>query len=538
MVSYLFHIWRKKRYEVILSILAVFVFFIYSYFSFSSFHKYSSPDETANHFFTQQFIKTGQFKVSEPLNVSLENIIRPRSFGVSGQYLVPVSFLGLPLLYGLPGKIFGGGVIYFIGPLLASLSVFFFYLLIKKIFPEKIAFYAALILFLQPVFVFYAMRPFWHNGLFISLIVMAGYFLVNLLVSKRWYDYFFFGLIFGLALTVRTSEIIWLLPTVILVLVLNLKKIKYVYILYTLLGLIVFLAPFFYYQGQTYGHVIASGYTANIFETEGNPGSTAILSGLLGKLLPFGFEPKAFFTNFFNYSFKLEFPWYALAFLGLIFFFRKYFSQKDNNRVFFYYLWFLGASIWLMIYYGSFVFYEYLDKSAVLLGISYARYWLPLYVFCLPLTLIFLNYLSTKIWPNRSKFLFGLLFTALIIISLFQITLDPYYGIKTVKQEFLSSAQEKLNFVLKNTPENAIIIAGANDKLYWPDRRVVGYNGDQVTDQVLRNLPVLYDQAPVYYEEILSGEVGRLNSHLKENGLIFSRISPNNDFYKLSPLND
>jgi len=530
--------WRERSYALSLLILAVFAFFIYSFFSFLSLHKFSSPDETANHFFTQQFIKTSQFKVAEPLNASVENIIHPRSFGVSGQSLVPVSFLGLPLFYGFLGKIFGDWIIYFIGPLFASLAVFFFYLLLKKIFSEKVAFYSALLLFLQPIFVFYAMRPFWHNGFFISLVIIAGYFLVNLLRSKKWHSYLLFGLILGLALSVRTSEIIWLLPTVILVLVLNVKKIKYVNLLYTLLGLIVFLAPFFYYQNQTYGHALASGYTTSIFDSGIAGGNTAMLTSLLGKLLPFGFQPKAFFTNFFNYSFKLEFPWFGLAFFALLIFFKKYFSQKWTNRVFFYYLWFLGLSIWLMIYYGSFVFYEYLDKSAVLLGISYARYWLPLYVFCLPLTLIFLKFILSKIWPKRLKLLFGLFFAVLVIISLFQIILDPYYGLKTVKQEFLTQAQEKLNFVLKNTPENAIIIAGANDKLYWPDRKVVGFTGDQVPDQVLRNLPILYGQAPVYYEEILAGEAGRLNTHLKENGLVFGKISPNRDFYKITAISE
>jgi len=528
---------RAKYYEIIMLIIAVFAFFIYSYFSFSSIHKYSSPDETANYFFTRHFIETGKFKAAEPLNTKVENIIQPRSFGNNGEYLVPASFLGLPLFYGLLGKIFGEWIIYFIGPLLASLSIYFFYLLLKKIFSEKIAFFSALLLYTQPIFVFYAMRPFWHNGLFISLVIMAGYFLVNLLTSHKWHSYFFFGLIFGLAIVVRTSEIIWLLPTAILVIVLNYKKIKYFNFIYIFLGLIVFIVPVFYFQNQTYGHALASGYTAGIFEAGIGSGSTTMLSNFLGKFLPFGFQPRAFLLNFFNYSFKLEFPWFSLAFFALFLFFKRYFSRRDNNQTLFYYLWFLGISIWLMIYYGSFVFYEYLDKSAVLLGISYARYWLPLYVFCLPLTVVFLKYISSKICLNCRKFLFGLLFTAIIIISLFQIVLDPYYGIKVVKQEFLTQAENKLNFVLKNTPENAIIIAGPNDKIYWPDRRVIGFNGNQVPVEVTRNLPTLNNNAPIFFEELQPGETTRLNNLIKANNLVFQKLDQNQDFYQLIPLN-
>ncbi|MFH1366687.1 MAG: glycosyltransferase family 39 protein [Patescibacteria group bacterium] len=518
--------------------MAVLAIFAYSYFSFFSLHRYSSPDETANHFFTRQYIETGQFKVAEPLNSPVENIIRPRSFGVNGENLIPASFLGLPLFYGIMGKIFGGWIIYFIGPFFASLSVFFFYLLLRKIFSNRIAFYSALILFLQPVFIFYAMRPFWHNGLFVSLVIFAAYFLLKLIKQGRAYQYFLFGFIFSLALAVRTSEIIWLLATVIIILGLNYKKIKWSKLILCLVGVFVIVVPILYYQGNTFGNSLTTAYTRDILTASSNGSEINILTTIVGKILPFGFQPALFFKTFFDYSFKLMFPWFTLAFFALLIFFKKYFSQRQVNKTFFYYLWFLGLSIWLMVYYGSFVFYEYLDKSLVAYGISYARYWLPLYVFCLPLTVIFLKIISEKIWPNRAKFLFGLLFIILIATSLFQVILDPYYGIKTVKQGFLTQAQEKLNLVLKNTPENAIIIAGQNDKIYWPERKVAGFNGDFVPDQVLRNLPVLYGLAPVYYEEILAGEVSRLNAHLKENGLVFQKISASARLYKLTAIND
>lgn len=525
--------WREKRYQLILLILAFFSFFIYSYFSFFGPQKFSSPDETANHFFTRQFIETGQFKLAEPLNMTYENILHPRSFGINGEYLIPGSFLGLPLFYGMMGKLFGEGIIYFLGPLIISFSVFFFFLFLQNIFSKRIAFWSSLLLFFQPIFVFYAMRPFWHNGLFVSLVIYAAYFLFKLLKEGRGYQYFLFGFAFCLALAVRTSEIIWLLLTVVAVLGLNYKKVKWRKLFFLLAGVLVIIGPLFYYQGLTFGNSLATAYTRDIFSAASGGREIDIFTRLVGKILPFGFQPMLFFKTFFDYSFKLLFPWFTLAFFALVIIFRKYYYQNENRKIFIYSLWFIGLSIWLMIYYGSFEFYEYLDKSAILFGISYARYWLPLYVFCLPLTVLFLKYISSKIWVNREKFLFGLLFTAIIIISFFQIILDPYYGLKVVKQEFLAQAQDKLNFVLKNTPENAIIIAGANDKLYWPDRRVVGYDGGQVPARVMRNLSNLFKNAQVFYEEVLAGEVDRLNFHLKDDGLVFRSINSSSNIYKL-----
>jgi hypothetical protein len=381
------------------------------------------------------------------------------------------------------------------------------------------------------------MRPFWQNGLFVSLVIFAGYFLLSSIERKKWFDFLLFGLFLGLALTVRTSEVIWLATSIILILVINHKKLKYKYLLFSLVGFLIFIIPLLYYQADTYGNVLVTGYTANSVSSSSNQ-ETGNLVNFMEKILPFGFQPKLFFKTFFNYSFRLMFPWFTLAFIGVIIFFKKYYHQKENQGIYIYSLWFLGLSLWLMIYYGSFEFYEYLDKSAVLIGISYARYWLPLYIFCLPLTVLLLEYFSSLSFSNRKYFIRNILFVVLITISLFQIILDPYYGLKVFKNKYTVQANDSLSFVLNNTPEDAIIIAGTSDKTYWSDRRVIGYNGDRVPDQVLRNLPTLFNDAPIYYEEILVGEVSRLNSHLKDNGLLFNRISQGHNIYKLTVLSE
>ena len=522
--------------KIFIGCLCIIFFFIYSYFSFSSFHKYSSPDETANHFFTQQFIKTGSFKFEEPLNTEFDGMIKPRSVSALDESLVPGSFLGLQLLYGIFGKIFGSWIIYFFGPLLISLSVFFFFLLIKKIFSEKIALFSSLILFTQPVFVFYAMRPFWHNGLFVSFLIMAAYFLIALIYQGRWWNYLLFGLTLGLSLIIRTSEISWVLLSIILVMAINYKKLKYKYLVFSLLSLIIILTPLFYYQYQTFGNALATSYTRKIIEgTTTSVSSGSVFLKLISRMfLPFGFKPEWFLKTFYNYSFKLMFPWFTLSIFGVLIFLKKFWRNRENKKIFFYTLWFAGISFWLMIFYGSLKFVEYINEDSILIGISYARYWLPLYIFCLPLTVIFIFYISKKIIPKAKKLVSILLITLIIFVGLSMTFFDPYYGVQETKTNFLSEAKIKLDLALEKTEENAIIIAGTSDKVYWPERRVIGYNGVIMPTNILLEIKSLSNVAPIYYDCPSISEVNRINDYLDGQGINFKQVSPDSNLYSLT----
>ncbi|MFA5070047.1 MAG: glycosyltransferase family 39 protein [Patescibacteria group bacterium] len=451
---------------------------------------------------------------------------------------MPGSFLGLPLFYGVLGKIFGTWIIYYIGPLLASLSVFFFYLFIKKIFTDKIAFISSLILFTQPIFIFYAMRPFWHNGLFVSFLIIASYFLLRIINEKKWRDYLLFGIFLGLSLAIRTSELVWILFSVIAFLGINYKKINRKYLIISLFSFIIILAPLFYYQYQTYGNALTTSYTRGLFEgtsasNDGNSSAFQILSKIF---LPFGYKPELFLKTFYNYSFKLMFPWFTLAIFGLVIILKRFWQTRDNKKILFYSLWFLGVSLWLMVFYGSLKFVEYINEESILIGISYARYWLPIYIFCLPLTVVFTLYISEKIIPEVRKLSLVLLVALIIFVGIFQIFLDPYYGVQETKTNFLAEAKTKLYFALEKTEKNAIIIAGVSDKIYWPERRVIGYNGTIMPTDILVKIKSLSEISPVYYDCSTSSEIQRVNNYLYERELNFKPVAADSNFYVLSKI--
>ena len=209
-------------------------------------------------------------------------------------------------------------------------------------------------------------------------------------------------------------------------------------------------------------------------------------------------------------------------------------TKQINKKILFYTLWFTGISFWLMIFYGSLRFVEYINEDSVLIGISYARYWLPLYVFCLPLLVYFIFYISEKIIPGAKKIVLTFLITLIIFIGIFQIFLDPYYGVQETETNFLSEAKIKLDLALEKTEENAIIIAGTSDKVYWPERRVIGYNGVIMPTNILLEIKSLSNVAPIYYDCPSISEVNRINDYLDGQGINFKQVSPDSNLYSLT----
>ncbi|MDZ7798463.1 MAG: glycosyltransferase family 39 protein [Patescibacteria group bacterium] len=524
----------RKGHKILITalfFLLVIFFIFYSLFAFNHVHKFSSPDETLNHFFTKHFIENTNFKYQEPLNQEFNGLVKPRSFSYHHGYIVPGSFLGLPLIYGFFGKIFGSWIIYYLGPLIGSVAVFFFYLFLKEIFIKKIAFIASLLLFIQPVYVFYAMRPFWHNGLFVAFLIITAYFFIKMVKNSSWLNYLFFGIFLGLALITRTSEIFWILLSAVIILGFNYKKLNYKYLILAAIGFLVILTPLLYFQNQTFGQALTTSYTKNITASSGSE------SGLSAKnfmkiLLPFGFNSDLFVKRFFDYSFYLMFLWFGLSFFGLVIVIKKFIKKEVNKNIFSYSLWFLLVSVWLMIYYGSFRFIEFISQGTTLIGISYARYWLPLYVFCLPLAVYFIFKFFRKYRFN--KIITTLLLSLIIFSSIYIIFLDDYYGLKVMLFTKSQEGNNKLDYVLENTGENAIIIAGANDKLYFPDRQVIGYNGSRLTASLQNKLPQLYEKAPIYLDGNLASNLDEVNNNLSVYRLSFEKIDPNNEIYQLT----
>lgn len=434
---------------------------------------FNSPDETANYFFASLFAKESSLKFTDPLNSIGQGLIAPRSMRVINAATAPAGFLGLPIIYGSLAKVFGQSAIPFFTPVLAIVGLIFFFLLIKSFFNERTAQIAVALTAILPPFWYYSAKSLMPNIAFVSFFIIALFFLRLALRHKILVYYLLFGATAALALMVRPAEVVWLFPLVLFCFIINWRKIKFWPLLASLGMFILIFSPILYFNNQIYGSPFSIGYSfKSAFASE-----SLVQSGitLLGSVfLPFGFHPAEIVKNLFNYTSGLFPIWTFLFFLGWLIFFSQALIDAIQGKKYFKLLYFLAFAAlggYLAIYYGSWNFHDNPDPSAITIGTSYARYFLPLYLFSIPPFAFVLQK-----FVGRFKLVFPVfavfLFLSLFLVSYGQIVLERPEGLNSVKKN-LAQYQQIAKVVLEKTEPDAVIIAGRLDKAFFPSRRVI-----------------------------------------------------------------
>ncbi|MFA6131743.1 MAG: glycosyltransferase family 39 protein [Patescibacteria group bacterium] len=463
-----------------------------------------SPDETANAFFSETFSVQGHLYSFEPFNSVLGDFFYPRGTVAVDGRLLPIGFLGLPLLFGMLIKIFGFWSTTFWTPLFSFLAVVAWYTLWTKIFDRRIGLFSALLLLVTPAWWYWSGRPLMPNVLLVSFLIFSLYFLVTrpclkIFSNNRWGDFLLAGLTFGGALWIRTSEIFWLGPILFLAWVVARKKVSWSTIAAFGLGLFVVVLPLLFVNKAMYGNYFVTGYTVAspsivTFSAPANNNVAVEQSWLmtardhLSVYLPFGLHPRAMWHNVWNYG-LLMFWWLtipALVGAGLLLW-----QEKTRRR----FLWpllglFLTAAI-LVIVYGSSAIHDNPDLSAITIGNSYSRYWLPLFVAITPLVAVVL----TKLAEKTKKFIPVVCFLAILALSInivFFSSVDALWPTR----ERLIEAEVVRERVLTLTEDNAVIVTERGDKLFFPDRVIRYYLRDETTYALL---PQIITIAPLYY---------------------------------------
>ncbi len=203
--------------KMLVAIAIVGLFLAYSVLPLTAPAMSNSPDEAANRYFSMLFAQTGKLYDFRSANLFLEDLAFPRSMRVIDSFIVPVGFVGLPVLFGLMGKVAGVDVLPFMTPLAAVLGVLGLGLLTSHVWGRKIGWVTAAIVASHPIWWYETARTFQPNVLFLSFIIWALYFLVVGPIERRYdnrlgtmIDSMLSGLLVGLALAVRPSEAYWL----------------------------------------------------------------------------------------------------------------------------------------------------------------------------------------------------------------------------------------------------------------------------------------------------------------------------------------
>ncbi|MBI4272650.1 hypothetical protein HY621_02255 [Candidatus Uhrbacteria bacterium] len=519
----------------LIAVAAVF-FFLYSFLSLESIKdpsiRLNSPDETANYFFSRLYATTGTLGYSEPLLAATEHFLHPRSMtGVHGK-VVPVSFVGMPLLYGSVGSILGTKAILFVTPLIAILIPFLFYLFLRAIFSFRVAAISALLLAIHPAYWYFANRAMMHNIIFFGLLV-AGFALLASIRTSREYGvrsrlveallFFFAGAAIGTSMMVRFSEIVWVAPLMVLVAFVFMRRLSLGMCLVFLLGFSIPITGIFSLNTQLYGSPTSFGYHGyESFDAAGAVNSlqaaasefftdpfraidsvlmhiNAAYQPLAKYILPFGYEPDVFTSNFYQYFGSL-FWWFVIPLaIGLLVLLRKgVYEMIRFRRLHILAYVFIGSLVcfWLAAYYGSWVVQDNITNIPTI-GNSYIRYWLPLFALSLPGVAMFLVFLFDRAWWGGVQRVAVVGLSALLVLFSFQVVVVDSNESLIAVRDSIRAAREKLYKVLAATEPNAVIVSQRSDKIFFPERRVLESIKDFGEAPLIR--PIIESGVPVYY---------------------------------------
>ena len=545
---------------LIVSLLALVFFVSTASFNYlaqgKDYIKWSSPDETANYFFAERLSTTGQLAYFDRANIIGDNLVMPRSVRSDSGWLKPVSFLGIILIYGSLAAIFGTVIIPFLTPFFAALGIILFYLIVRRLFSERVGLWSAFLLAGFPVYVYYTVRAMFHNVLFIVLLLAGIYFFLLALGAKKksqiaaeeydipadeastpksfwrwslparqWWKImaiFISGLFIGLALITRTSEFLWLAPCLFLIWIFYARRIGLTKTLIFIAGVFLALLPTAYYNQILYGSFMHGGYN----EMNRSLDDLA-LSG--GELLKSTWQSRleycrhfagTIFRNVFYFGFKSEqslemakryiLDMFPVLFYGglsglLILTVNNCFRFRKKHLV--YVLCGLVSAVILVFYYGSWKFNDNPDPTRFTIGNSYTRYWLPIYLFLMPLTALVLIRTSNALLliSNKTKArvrrliatgLQILVVTAFIFSSIFFVLFGSEEGLAYL---YYNNQAEKINAqrIWGLTEPTAVIITRYYDKFFWPERRVIMSTIPET--EVLSATAKLARYYPVYY---------------------------------------
>lgn len=599
---------------LILAVLAVVFFACASSYIYLSqkggFVKWSSPDETANYFFSKLYAQNGEFSIFEKYNLYAKDIIHPRSFRSDFGFLKPVSFLGLPLVYGKIASFTTWKVIGYLTPIFAAIGIIYFYLFLKMFFSRRTAIFSAFLLAVFPVYFYYSARSMFHNVLFTVFLIIGLYYTLKSVPKKeekenknnnshekagaklrekflkldsaRIKDLLLAGLgglFIGLAVTARSSELLWLGPLFGMIWIFNFWRfgIPRLVIWICFFGLA--LSPMLFNNYILYSSPIRGGYpemnqSIQTVAMSGQElaksvpdlakGSAVKARGLAGEIkravFSFGLNvPRS--LKIFNLYYVKMFPWLFWPSLAGMLLFLLHFRKIKKKHIL-YLLGYLFLSAVLIVYYGSWEFYDNPDRQAATIGNSYTRYWLPVYLGAIP----FVSYLFFKLidapkllidWLEKANIfktglggtkrlfsLFRSLLTGLAVVfftSLYAnfILFGSEEGLVPTYYKGLVSRIEYAQ-VLGLTENNAVIITRYHDKIFFPERKVVMGQFDD--PNMITEYAHIADYLPLYYynfsykpeavEYLNNGILGKANLKMKE----IKKITKDFTLYKIEPI--
>lgn len=446
------------------------------------------PDETANAYFATRVAEGESLVVPVSQNPRVGNVVHPRSVNVRGDgALVPGSFLGLPLWYGLLGRVLGARAMLFVTPLLAALGLLALAGILRAIAGVRIAMIAVVLLALHPSLWFFTATVFLPNVPFVALFLLG---IAAAMGSRAWWRWGIAGTLVGLALTMRTNELVWV--GMLLAALAWRQRPGWRTIAACGIGVALPFIPVLILNAQLYGNAFTTGY-ALLQNGDAAPtefARTFLPSWLIALIAPFGWHPTSAFVRFWQYLVAPYWWFIALAALGVV-------MVGHRRRALA--LGTIAFTVWLILYYGSWELADPLVRTTNVFTISYVRYWLPIVIALAPWAAIGCVWLLDHLTRNTRALAAAFLIFTVASASLMNVINDPAEGLLRQRQA-IGEHRVRARAVITATEPNAVIVSHRMDKVFFPERAVIHAADPPVADSTFApRMHALADTVPTYW---------------------------------------
>jgi len=354
------------------------------------------------------------------------------------------------------------------------------------------------------------------NVAFVALILLSIYFLLKD-QNLKLLSMVIAALFTGLAVSIRPIEIVWLAAIYLAVFIYLKDKDKHKFRKLFLFLVIVVLVvwPSIYQQKVLYGDFLTTGYNQLQIEQVNDCTSCVIIKSLT---FPFGFHPTLVVTNLWTHFLSSLWWLSLLTIMGLVAFLFQ--SSKQKPEIFGYIILSLFIFGYLGVYYGSWQFADLLTVHLNTLGISYIRYWIPLFILAIPFTAIGIIFLL-NFFKGKLKNLVLLLILIFLAYQSANLVLQSKPDSLLPVRNRIADYKQNASAVITQTEPESVIITVRKDKLFFPDRKVIhSFASLKDSQEILDILPNLISEVPVYYYALSTEESLDLN-----NGLSLKFIS-------------
>lgn len=451
-------IMRKWGLFLFLLLLAAALFSIYSHNTVDRF--FDTQDETINFFFINNYIETGKFSYIEEVNSVAENAVRVQETEIAGNNTVFArTFPGVVVFYA-PTIALIKDVARYITPVFALVAILAMFLLVRELFSERAAILAALLTAVFPPFAYWTNFPLMINVTASSLTLLGIFCCVKAVKASATRYYVLSAFFAGVVTTMRMdyAALFAIGAGLSLLYLAFLKQWKGVVAGLLSWGLTFGIAvlPLLLINRSLRGEDLQTGYQYNV---------------------PFFYHSpslKYLFHNLFTVANAITYAYILLAVLGGVLLCRGVMRRKPSpsaddvlhRSLVAYYLIFLASGTVLYVAYH--LLWTLPPARPIFLQESFNRYLLPLYLFFLPLC----GYLMGRLTSiNMTRIVSPIIIGAIIVFSLIY-TVDNLQMIWKARVSYRDAG----NYVLRNTEDNAVIMTGNYDKLFFPERKVVSIN--------------------------------------------------------------